>query len=176
MTQIKMFFIVSSGCHEVQSALAGFFQMIDKVSIWCYNIIGDNSWIISHLLQLDHITTGYVLLTANLVAMKRGKFWFHLRNPSDIELIRHLIEARLKDVQTWLFSSYPLGAMNFKVNLRNFLNYWQEKDAMVQYILGDNKRKHLISFTAWSYYYRVCFINCWYCCIGQGKSWANFNS
>ena len=39
--------------------------------MWCYNILQDNNGIISHLLQLDLITTGSVLLTSNLVAPKR---------------------------------------------------------------------------------------------------------
>ena len=32
-----------------------------------------------------------------------------------------------------------LGAMKFEVHLHIFLNYQQGKDAVVQYILGDNK-------------------------------------
>ena len=38
-----------------------------------YNILGDNKGSISHLLRLDPIAAGSVLLTANLVALKRGK-------------------------------------------------------------------------------------------------------
>ena len=42
--------------------------------MWCYNILGDNKGSISHLLQLDTTTTGYFLLTSNLVALKRGNY------------------------------------------------------------------------------------------------------
>ena len=37
--------------------------------LW-YNILGDNNGRISHLLRLDIITVGCILLTANLVALK----------------------------------------------------------------------------------------------------------
>ena len=39
--------------------------------MWCYNILGDNNGIISHLLQLYPITPGSVLLTFNIVAQKK---------------------------------------------------------------------------------------------------------
>ena len=39
--------------------------------MWCYNILGDNNLIISHILQLDTIAAGSALLTSNLVAKKR---------------------------------------------------------------------------------------------------------
>ena len=39
--------------------------------MWWYNILGDNEGRISHLLRLDPITAGYILLTDNLVALKR---------------------------------------------------------------------------------------------------------
>ena len=38
--------------------------------MWCYNTLEDNEGSISYLLQLDTITTGYVLITNNLVALK----------------------------------------------------------------------------------------------------------
>ena len=42
--------------------------------MWWYNIIGDNKGSISHLLRIDHITAGCILLTSNLVALKRGNY------------------------------------------------------------------------------------------------------
>ena len=39
--------------------------------MWWYNILGDNEVIISYILHLDRITAGYILLTADLVALKR---------------------------------------------------------------------------------------------------------
>ena len=117
-----MFFIAPSGCHEVQIALAGFFQSLDKSSIWCYNIIGDNSGIISHILQLDHITPGYVLLTANLVALKRGKFRKftlkfvaprgydennHVWTSFNLALIRCLISSMSEGCRKWT-QNFPL--------------------------------------------------------------------
>ena len=60
------------GCHQVLSALAEFFQSLDKGKIWCYNKHGDNKGRISNILQLDPTTPGYVLLTDNLIAPKRG--------------------------------------------------------------------------------------------------------
>ena len=38
--------------------------------MWWYNILGDNKGSISHILRLDPITLGYILLTANLVSLK----------------------------------------------------------------------------------------------------------
>ena len=40
--------------------------------MWWYNTIVDNKGRISHTLWLDPITAGCVLLTAKLVALKRG--------------------------------------------------------------------------------------------------------
>ena len=40
---------------------------------WC-NIIGGNKGSISYILWFDTITVGYILLTANLVSLKRGKY------------------------------------------------------------------------------------------------------
>ena len=42
--------------------------------MWWHNILGDNKGIISHLLWLDPITTGYILLNVKLVALKRGNY------------------------------------------------------------------------------------------------------
>ena len=39
--------------------------------MWCYNILGDNNGSISHLLKLYPIAVGSILLTSNLVALKR---------------------------------------------------------------------------------------------------------
>ena len=39
--------------------------------MWCYNILGDNNGSISHLLRLDYIAAGYILLTDKFVALKR---------------------------------------------------------------------------------------------------------
>ena len=63
-----------TGYHEVRSAFSEFFLSIDKGRMWWYNILGDNEGSISHLLQLDHITAGSILLTANLVALKRENY------------------------------------------------------------------------------------------------------
>ena len=49
-----------------------FFWSIHKGSIWWYNILTYNNGSILHLLQLDPITTAYVLLTDNLFALKGG--------------------------------------------------------------------------------------------------------
>ena len=59
------------GCHEVRSALSEFFRSLDKGRMWWYNILGDNEGSLSHLLQLDHITIGSILITANLVFLIR---------------------------------------------------------------------------------------------------------
>ena len=40
--------------------------------MWWYNILRDNKESISHLLWFDPITSGYILLTDNLVALKKG--------------------------------------------------------------------------------------------------------
>ena len=40
--------------------------------MWWYSILGDNEGSISHILRTDTITAGSILLTANLVALKRG--------------------------------------------------------------------------------------------------------
>ena len=40
--------------------------------MWWYNILRDNKGSISHLLWLDSITEGSILLTVKLVALKRG--------------------------------------------------------------------------------------------------------
>ena len=63
-------FSSNPGCHEVRSALAEFFQSLDKGKMWWYNIVGDNKGIISHLLRLGLITAGSVLITADLVTLK----------------------------------------------------------------------------------------------------------
>ena len=39
--------------------------------MWWYNILGNNEGIISYLLWLDTITAEYILITTNLVEMKR---------------------------------------------------------------------------------------------------------
>ena len=39
--------------------------------MWWYNIIGDNKGRISYILRLDPIPAGSILLTANIVALKR---------------------------------------------------------------------------------------------------------
>ena len=59
-------------CYKVRSALAEFFRSLDKGRMRCYNILGDINVIISHVLQLDPITEGSVLLYYNLVTLKRG--------------------------------------------------------------------------------------------------------
>ena len=42
--------------------------------MWWHNILGDNEGSISHLLRLSTITAGSVLLTNNLVALKREDY------------------------------------------------------------------------------------------------------
>ena len=42
--------------------------------MWCCNIPWDDNGSISHILQPDNITPGYVLLTSNLVALKRENY------------------------------------------------------------------------------------------------------
>ena len=59
------------GCHRVQSALAEFFQSLDKGRMWCYNILDDNEVSISDILRLGTITAGSVLITTNLSVLKR---------------------------------------------------------------------------------------------------------
>ena len=49
--------------------------------MWWYNILGDNKGGISHILGLDPIAAGYVLLTANLVVPKR-------ENPEPISTVK----------------------------------------------------------------------------------------
>ena len=39
--------------------------------MWLYNIFWDNERIISHILRIDTITEGSILLTADLIALKR---------------------------------------------------------------------------------------------------------
>ena len=46
--------------------------------------LGITNGTISYLLPLDTITTGYFLITANLVALKKGKLGFYLRHISNI--------------------------------------------------------------------------------------------
>ena len=59
------------GCHEVRGELSEFFQSLDKGRMWWKIILGDNEGSISHILWLDPITAGSILLTAKLVALKR---------------------------------------------------------------------------------------------------------
>ena len=40
--------------------------------MWWYNRLGDKEGSISHILRLDIITSGFIFLTSNLVAPKRG--------------------------------------------------------------------------------------------------------
>ena len=42
--------------------------------MWRYNIIGDNKVSISHLLRLDPMTERSILLTDNLVALKKENY------------------------------------------------------------------------------------------------------
>ena len=42
--------------------------------MWWYNILGDNKVRISHLLWIDAMTTGSILITTNLVALKRKNY------------------------------------------------------------------------------------------------------
>ena len=42
--------------------------------MWWYNIFGDNKGSISDPLRLDTITAGSILLTANIIALKRGNY------------------------------------------------------------------------------------------------------
>ena len=58
------------GFHKVQCELPYCFWSLDIGMMWWYNILGDNEGSISHILQLDPITLGYIFLTANLVSLK----------------------------------------------------------------------------------------------------------
>ena len=49
-----------------------FFQIFYKGRVWWQNILGNNKGRISHLLLLDPITEGSILLTVKIVALKRG--------------------------------------------------------------------------------------------------------
>ena len=60
--------------NEVRSALSDFFRSLDKGRMWWYNILGDNKGIISHLLCIDPITAGSILLTAKLVSLKKENY------------------------------------------------------------------------------------------------------
>ena len=42
--------------------------------MWWYNILGDNKGSIPHLLWLDTIDAGYILLTVKLVALKMENY------------------------------------------------------------------------------------------------------
>ena len=42
--------------------------------MWWYNILGDNDGIISHILRLDTITEGSILLNVKIVALKRENY------------------------------------------------------------------------------------------------------
>ena len=78
--------------------------------MWWYNIIWDKNGFISHLLQIDPITTGSILLNFNLVELKRenidpiltvkiivwGKFIYYFgisieAHPSRLEKIMHIL-------------------------------------------------------------------------------------
>ena len=61
-------------CHKVRSTISEFFRSIDKGRMWWYNIIGGNEGSISYFLRLDPITAGSILITDNLVALKRGSY------------------------------------------------------------------------------------------------------
>ena len=58
-------FIVSWVKQGSNIAFAEFFWSLNKGRVWCYNILGDNNEIISHILQLDPINSGSVLLNYN---------------------------------------------------------------------------------------------------------------
>ena len=64
-------FLLDPGCHEVQSELSYFFWSLYKGMMWWYNILRDNKVSISHILQHDHISSGYILIAANLIILKR---------------------------------------------------------------------------------------------------------
>ena len=51
--------------------------------MWWYNILGNNKGSISDILQLNHITAGYVLLATNIVAPKQV-------NPETILTVKEL--------------------------------------------------------------------------------------
>ena len=42
--------------------------------MWWYNILGYNKGRISHILRLDNVTAGYILLTVKIVALKRENY------------------------------------------------------------------------------------------------------
>ena len=65
-------FLQYPGCHGFWSALSEFSRRFNKGSMWWYNILGYNKGSISHILRLDTITAGSILLTVKLVSLKRG--------------------------------------------------------------------------------------------------------
>ena len=68
-TQMK--FSPYYGCHEVRSALSELLQSTDRGRMWCYNILWYNKESISHILRLNNVTVGSILITVKLVALKR---------------------------------------------------------------------------------------------------------
>ena len=59
-----------TGCHEFRSVLSDCWSL-NKGSLWWYSILGDNEGIISHLLRIYPITSGSILLTIKIVALKQ---------------------------------------------------------------------------------------------------------
>ena len=62
------------GCHKVQSALSEILRSLKKGSMWWYIILGDNEVSISHILRIDPIAAGSILLTAKIVALKKENY------------------------------------------------------------------------------------------------------
>ena len=58
--------------------------------MWLYNILGNNKGRISHLLQLDAITPGSILLTSNFAALKR-------ENPDTILTVKRIEWTKFMD-------------------------------------------------------------------------------
>ena len=85
-----------------------------------YNILRDKKGIISQILQLDHIYPGSILLTANLVTLKR-------ENPEPI-LTAKIIEWR-KFID---YFGLSIEAHSSRVKKRTkFVSYWVYTNAFI---------------------------------------------
>ena len=69
------------GCHKFRRELSEFSEVSTRAGCGGTNILGYYKGRISHLLRIDLITEGSILLTANLVALKR-------KNPETILTVK----------------------------------------------------------------------------------------
>ena len=68
--------------------------------MWCYNILVDNNGSISYILQLDPFTTGSILLTADLIALKR-------ENTESILAVKIIEWRKFIDCFVWSVEANP---------------------------------------------------------------------